>query len=325
MKILLTGANGFVGSHIAETLSKAGHRVVTMVRASSNCRWLEGLELAVKTGDICRPESLKDAVTGVDAIIHCAGLVRAKDGESYYRVNRDGTAALVEAALYHNPSLEKFVYISSQAAMGPSNAFRPKAAGELENPVSDYGKSKLAGEKELLRLKGKIPFTILRPASVYGPRDRDIFIFFNLVHKGFRPRTQGRRYIQMLFVKDLARAALATVSGNGHTDNKTYFLAEERPYTLDDVGRTIAASINKTGIPLPLPDIIFHGASFIAENLARLANKPAVLNRQKIAEMMQPYWIGDARPAQEDMGIHFTKLEFGAKITYSWYRQNKWL
>lgn len=324
MKVLLTGANGFVGSHIAEMLVQNGHNVVTLVRQASNHKWLKGLSAEFVSGDICHPHTLEKAVKGVDAIIHCAGLVRALKIENYYHVNQHGTRNLVETALCFNPHLKKFIYISSQAAMGPSPDFRAKHVHEKENPVSDYGKSKLAGEKELVALSGKIPFTILRPAAVYGPRDKDIFIFFNLVHRGLRPKTFEDRFIQMLFVKDLALAAISALS-NKNSDDKTYFLAEEKFYTWEDMSRTIAQALGKSSIPLPLPDLVLHGASFFAENISKLFGKPAVLNRQKIIEMMQTYWLADNTAAKKDLKMDFTKLDFGAKITYSWYKENNWL
>ena len=225
---------------------------------------------------------------------------------------------------YKIQHLKKFILISSQAAMGPSQSFAPKQLHEPETPVSDYGRSKLAGEKTLSILKVKVPFTILRPASVYGPRDKDIFIFFQLVHYGFRPRTTSSRYLQLLFVKDLARAALCALSSDA-ANGSTYFLGEQTPFQWEEVSALIAQAIKKKTFPLPLPDAAFYGTSFIAEVLASLCGKPAVLNRQKIDEMMQPYWLGNSVPAQKDLALDFTKLDFGAKITYSWYRENSWL
>jgi nucleoside-diphosphate-sugar epimerase len=208
--------------------------------------------------------------------------------------------------------------------MGPSKTLTPRSLTEPEAPVSDYGLSKLGGEKELSLLNRIVPCTILRPSSVYGPRDKDIFIFFQLVNYGFRPMPLQKRYLQLVYVKDVAKSVVNALERSA-ADNATLYLAEPMPYTWEGIGKTIAAAVNRATIPLPLPDAVFYTTSFVAERVAAVQKKPAVLNRQKIDEMMQPYWLGDTSPAENLLGMHFTKLEIGAKITYSWYKENSWL
>jgi nucleoside-diphosphate-sugar epimerase len=324
MKILLTGSNGFVGSHIAESLEKQGNHVACLVRHTSNCKWLDNLKIEKLVGDVTHPKTLQQAVKNVDAVIHSAGVLRARDPEFYYRVNRDGTRNLVEALLEYNPKVKKLIYISSQAAMGPSPEERQKRLDEAENPVSDYGWSKLAGEKELHALKGRVPYTILRPASVYGPRDKDIFIFFQLVNLGLRPRTAKRRLFQLVYVKDIVEAAARSLE-NKVSDYKTYFLADPMAYSWEEAAQTIAAATGRKTYPVPIPDFVFKTAAFFSEKVAGLSGKPAVLNRQKIDEFLQSFWLADSSPAASDLGMDFTKLENGAKMTYSWYKANNWL
>ena len=298
--------------------------MVCLVRHSSNCKWLDSLKIEKRIGDITHPGTLCDAVKGVDAVIHSAGVLRAVDPEFYYHVNRDGTRNLAQALLEFNPKLKKLIYISSQAAMGPSESLTPKPINGNETPVSDYGKSKLAGEKELQILKGKIPYTILRPSSVYGPRDKDIFIFFQLVNLGLRPRTLKKRYFQLVYVKDIAEAAIRAIEHSA-SDYKTYFLADGTPYSWEQAAEAIAKSAGKKTMPLFVPDFVFKTAAFFAERIAGLQRKPAVLNMQKIEEFLQSYWLADPGPAEQDLKLSFTKFEIGAKITYSWYKAEKWL
>jgi nucleoside-diphosphate-sugar epimerase len=209
--------------------------------------------------------------------------------------------------------------------MGSSVALRPKLASENATPVSDYGRSKLAGEHELsAALSGRIPYTILRPASVYGPRDMDIFLFFKLVNFGLRPKTSKDRFIQLLFVDDLTLAVENSIS-LPVAKNKTYCLGEPAWRTWQNIGEIISISNNIKTREIFVPDWAFSVVSFFAERLARLRGKAAVLNGQKITEMRQPYWIADVLPAINELGMDFTNLSRGAKITYQWYKRNKWL
>jgi nucleoside-diphosphate-sugar epimerase len=259
-----------------------------------------------------------------DAIVHCGGAVRALSKKDYFEANVENTVRLCKAVLEIKPNLKKFVFISSQAAMGASKSMTPKGLDELETPVSDYGLSKLIAEKEIKRLLGgKIPYTILRPASVFGQGDKDIFIFFNLVHHHLKPMTLKKRYLQLVFVEDVAKAVAASLYKEG-TDSKTYFLAQMTPYTWEGLAKTIAKGADIKTMPLLLPDFVFHIAAFIAQNLAKLAKKPAILNKQKINEMLQDYWIADSTPAQRDLGIDFTLLEKATAITYNWYVKNEY-
>ncbi len=324
MKVLVTGSNGFVGSNIVEALLERGHQVVCQVRKTSSLKWLKGLNVEYSYGDVLEKDSVTRMIRGVDAIIHNAAILRAIRHETYYLVNQMSVRNICDAVLTHNPGLRKIILMSSQAAMGPCDDLRPKKVGESENPISDYGRSKLAAEKELKALDGKLPYTILRPSSVYGPRDKDLFIFFRLINMGLRPTPFKKRYIQLLFVKDLARAAVLARE-RPQTDNKTYFLSEPRPYSWEEVGRTIADAVSRKTHILPLPDFIFRLAAFFSEIGASLQDSPAVLNRQKIDEMHQCYWVGDAAEAEKDFQMDFTKLKIGARITYDWYKQNKWL
>ncbi|MCL2485674.1 MAG: NAD-dependent epimerase/dehydratase family protein [Endomicrobia bacterium] len=324
MRVLLTGANGFVGSHIAEALVAANYQVTCIVRKTSDLKWLKGLSVSYIYGDLNDQNFLESAVKDIDSVIHCAGVVRAMNKEGYFKSNVENTGKLCKAVLKSNPALKKFIFISSQAAMGPSDSGNVRKVSDKENPVSDYGLSKLEAEKELKNLlNGKFPFTILRPAAVYGPRDKDIFIFFNLVHKHLRPVTIEKRQLQLVYVKDVAEAAVLSLE-NSKTDNNTYYLADETPYTWSDVSRIIANTMGRKTIPLLLPDFVFKLAGVIAQSVSYLAKKPAVLNKQKIAEMLQERWTADNSLAKKDLPIEFAKLEIASKITYNWYLYNKY-
>lgn len=324
MKVLLTGANGFVGSHIAEDLLEKGHQVEAVVRQTSNLKWIKDLPIFYQIGSLNDELFLEKCIGGADIVIHCAGAVRAMRIEDYFKANTASAALICKTALKINANLKKIIFISSQAAMGPSDSKEPKSLAADLNPVSDYGLSKLEAERKIREiLKGKIPYTILRPASVYGPRDKDIFIFFNLVHKHLKPVTIKERFIQLVYVKDIAKAVCASID-NAKSDDKTYYLAAEKPFLWKEVAETIAKGAKKWTIPLFLPDFVFKMAGFCAQIHSKFSKKPAVLNNQKIIEMLQRFWIADTKPAKDDLGIVFTEFETGSEITYNWYVKNGW-
>ena len=207
--------------------------------------------------------------------------------------------------------------------MGPSNSEAPKLLTEKENPVSDYGRSKLLAEQEVKKLKGVIPYTIIRPASVYGPRDKDIFIFFNLVKHHLRPNTYNKHFIQLVFVKDIEKVISISLD-NKNTNNKTYYLCDGNVYSWKDVATTIAKTNNIKTIPVILFDCIFKMVAFFYEIVAKITKKPQVLSKEKIVEMLQVYWTADNSNVIKDTGFTFEKLENGAKITYNWYLENKY-
>ena len=323
MKVLLTGSTGFVGSHIAEELISNNHNIVATIRKTSNLKWIKGYPIQFEYCSLNDEENLSKIVSSVDVIIHCAGVVRALNWDGYYNTNVMGTQKLVQAALKNKNNIKKFIYISSQAAMGPSNNEKPKLLTEKENPVSYYGKSKLLAEQEVKKLEGQIPYTIIRPASVYGPRDKDIFIFFNLVKHHLKPNTHTKRFIQLVFVKDIAKV-ISIVLNSEKTNNKTYYLCDGNIYGWKDVATTIAKSNNIKTMPIVLFDFIFKTVANFYELVAKVTKKPQVLSKEKIVEMLQTYWTADNSNVIKDTGFEFTKLENGAKITYNWYLSNKY-
>jgi len=323
-KVLVTGANGFVGSHIVESLIAQKHEVTCIVRKSSNLRWINTLPLFYKYGDLNNQKFLETCVKDADVVIHCAGTVRAMDQAGYFKINVEGTKKLCKAVLKNNPKLKKFIFISSHAAIGPGDSKEFKATDAEPTPVSDYGLSKIEAEKQVKKLlSGNVPYTIIRPGSVYGPRDKDIFIFFNLVHFHLRPYTSDGRLFQLAFVKDVADGVCLCID-NKKSNDKTYYFANEKPYTWEQAAKVIGDSVGIKTIPVPVPDFIFKIAGFFAQTISNINKKPAVLNNQKITELLQKYWLGDNSQAKKDLGIEFTKLEIASKITYNWYLKNKY-
>ncbi|GMO64645.1 MAG: NAD(P)-dependent oxidoreductase [Endomicrobiia bacterium] len=322
LKVLVTGANGFVGSHIVEALLEAKHYVICSLRKTANLKWIRDLSLDCRYGDLSDKNFLEKIVKDVDVIIHCAAVLRAISKDEYFKTNVEITENLCETILRVNPRLKKFVFISSQAAMGPSMSADFRKLTDKEDPISDYGLSKLAAERGIKKkLYGKVLYTILRPAAIYGPRDEDIFIFFKLVHKHLRPVTLMRKLLQLVYVKDVADSVIDCLK-NEKTNNNCYYIADTAVYTWSDVGKIISFSADVKTVPILIPDFIFKFVGITMEVLSYFTRKPALLNRQKINEMLE-YWIADTEPSKRDLNVNFTSLEVGSKITYNWYLKNR--
>ncbi|MBU2567153.1 MAG: NAD-dependent epimerase/dehydratase family protein, partial [Elusimicrobia bacterium] len=258
---------------------------------------------------------------------HSAAVLRVVHAETYYDVNHAGTKNLIEATRQHNPKIKRFVYISSQAAMGPSESCAPRTASSNCAPVSDYGRSKLLGEEEALKFSDRIPVTILRPSAVYGPGDKDLLLFFRLANRGFFPVLSpckgGECFVQLVFVDDIAEVCLLLLTRK--PANTTYFVSQNTPYTWKQVGEIISRAVNKKLFFFKLPAGVLNLGATISETFMKLKGQPANLNRDKATELCQPYWIADSSITEKEFGFNFTPLEKGVEITYNWYRQNKWV
>ncbi len=187
MLVLITGATGFIGSHLAEELHRKGYKLRCLVRKTSNLRWLKHLPIEYIYGDLFDAEMLRRSVEGVDYVYHVAGVTKAKNREEYFRGNHLGTRNLLDAVREVKPDLKRFILVSSLAAVGPSLNGQPVDETTHYHPITSYGESKMEAEKECLQLTDSIPVTVVRPPAVYGPRDKDIFAFFDTMNKGLQP------------------------------------------------------------------------------------------------------------------------------------------
>ncbi len=323
---LVTGANGFVGSHLVEGLLSRGYQVTCLVRKTSNLRWLSGLKVKYLYADISQKESLKDVLTEVDYVLHLAGLTKAKNREEYLKANYQGTKNLIEVCIHDNPQMKRFVYVSSQAAVGPGKDGKPLDETAPCNPITDYGRSKLEGEKIVLGHSSEVPVTIIRPPAVYGPRDSDILGFFKVANKGLKTLFgRGESYMSMCYVGDLADGIILAAE-NPRAVGRTYFVADDKSYSWREAFQIIAKILNKRTITIRIPKSILYTIAFFSENMFRLLGKPAVFNVQKVRELTQRYWLCDVSRAKRELSFSPQHtLEEGAKKTVQWYKERGWL
>lgn len=328
MTILVTGATGFLGSHVAEQLSKAGRPVRALVRKSSNTKFLQTLKnVEFVYGSVDDAESCIAATHGVTGIIHSAGLVKARSSEEFRRVNTEGTENLLIGA-ERAGTVKRFVFVSSQAAGGPSDeAGTPVRVGEETSPVTAYGRSKLAAERILLAAKKSIPVTILRPPAIYGPRDGEILIFFKAVRNGVLPLTNplDAKY-SMIYGPDCAAACIRALDTDAESGT-ILFLDDGKPVTFREMIQRVEEALGKKAwVRLPLPKSVVKGAAAVTELYGKATNQAVMLTRDKCRELHAPGWVCDGSLAQDVLGWH-PQIQFaeGVKLTADWYKKEGWL
>ncbi len=325
MFALVTGGQGFIGSHLSERLIQEGHRVRVLARESSDLSYLQGLPVEVVQGDLVGPGDLSQAVAGVDCVFHLAGALKGFREADLMRVNRDGTRRLADACLAHTPKLSRFVLVSSLAAAGPSPGGSAPAFEDAQPaPLTWYGKSKL--EAEGVVQKSGLPFTILRPPIVFGPRDRDVFSYFKIAKAGVLP-IPGRkdRCYSLVFAPDLATGILQAAA-EPKAASGLFNLTGAEVVTWSELGQKISAALGVRGHVLRLPEFAIRASGRVADLAARLRGRPQIFSSQKVIEMLAPAWVASSGKAQTIMGWSAkTPLEEALSLTVRWYRDHGWL
>jgi nucleoside-diphosphate-sugar epimerase len=328
VRILLTGASGFLGSHIAEQLDQQGADVRALVRPTSDTRFLEGLDhVTLLSGALSDKASLLAAMEGVDGIIHAAGLVKAREPVDFHRTNAQGTANLLGAAKQNASAIQRFVLVSSLAVMGPSEDGRPVPSGAAPNPVTHYGGSKLAAEQAAQAEAHSLPITIIRPPMIYGPRDREILPFFKSVQLGVLPLTGSPdSLLSAIFAVDCAAACIKALDANVPSGS-TFFVEDGRLETLGALIAHIENALDRRAwLRVPVPRFLLHGAALGSELYGRVMGRAVMLTRDKLNELLAPHWVCDSSEAQAALSwkplISFAE---GTRITGAWYRRQGWL
>ena len=324
--ILVTGANGFIGSHLVEALLARGYRVRCLVRPSSDLRFIEHLPVEWAYADVRDEGDLRRACRGVAAVCHGAGLTRALDLETFRQVNVGGTMALARACLAVNPDLKRFLFLSSQAAVGPSRTADDFVdESRPPQPLDWYGQSKWEAEQGLRALGERLPLVIVRPPSVFGPRDRDFFAYFRLIARGVSLQLgREERRVSLIYVRDLVALLLLALEREEALGRTYLACALDASYA--ELSRAIAQALGKRPVNLTLPLRVLTPLALAARLQERLTHKPVLLNEQRIRNMRQPYWLCSGERARRELGFAPRyDLATAVQETADWYRANGWL
>ncbi|MBI3872398.1 MAG: NAD-dependent epimerase/dehydratase family protein [candidate division Zixibacteria bacterium] len=322
----MTGANGFVGSHLARALIRNGHRVRALVRPGADRSRVADLAIAWIEGDLDDRAALQRGCEGARWVIHCAGRVKAPDEATYQHANCTGTKNLVAAAVVSAPRLERFVYISSQAAGGPSRDGRPRTEEDAEVPLTAYGRSKLASERAVMAHADRLPVVCLRPPAVYGPADTEVLGFFRAVQWHLKPVFGGgTQRLSLVYIDDLIRGILMA-GESAAAPGQVFYIADERHYTLRELEEMIQGALGNWAIGVRVPRPLLLSIAQIAEWVGRLGGFTPSLNRDKARDFLQQDWTCSTAKASRLLGYSSkVSFELGARQTVEWCRAHGWL
>ncbi|MCI0432327.1 MAG: NAD-dependent epimerase/dehydratase family protein [Gemmatimonadetes bacterium] len=323
-RVLITGATGFVGSHVTELLAARKVPLRALVRKTSDTRQLvrHGAELV--EGGLDDAEALRSAVEGCDAVLHLAGLTHARSAAELDRTNDQGTRDLMAAAAAAKPGPGRFVYLSSLAAVGPSVNGRPVRPADEPAPLTAYGRSKLAGERACLMMAGRIGVTVARAPAVYGPGDRELLRVFRMARWGWLPMPAGpERRVQLVHVRDLAEALALAVAAE---PAGIVHIADPHSWSWQQVLRLVAEAVGVQGRIIRIPQRALEWGAALSETVAGLAGRSTLVNRDKARELLAPGWLCETGTARAALGFEArVGLREGLRETATWYRDHDWL
>jgi nucleoside-diphosphate-sugar epimerase len=305
MRVAVTGASGFIGRHLVEHLALRGVEVRQIVLPETP---LEDAALA-------------SAVRGVDVVVHLAGVVSTIDEQKFTTVNVDATRIVAIAA---RNTAARLVHISSLAAAGPAPASHPRVESDPPNPVTPYGRSKLAGEFAVKEIEG-LRWTILRPGVVYGPRDRALLPLFRMASFGVLPLVGNRdSAYTFVHVSDVVRSIEAAIDADAH--GETMFVGHPRPITTFEILDTVRVALGRPAAIVQVPQAVMPFAVGACEFAATMAGRPLPLNRWRYVEMTSNGFTCRVDRLRDRLGVVAAiDLREGFAALADWYRGVGWI
>lgn len=309
--VSVTGGTGFIGLHLLRTLHQSGYRLRLLARRLPVHPALADLRFELVIGGLHDRQALGRLVAGAEAVVHLAGAIKARSRREFMAVNAAGAAEVARAA--RNAGVGRLVLVSSLAAREPL--------------LSDYAASKREGEERARREAGDIPWTILRPAAVYGPWDRETLSVFRLARFGLFPMPgSGSGRLGLIHVTDVAQAIRHALAGEGTKGVHALDDGTQGGHSWADLVAACEQAVGRRQRILHVPAPVLRAYGLAASALARLSGRAAMVGSGKIAEMLHPDWsAGESSFTRESTWRPTIALGAGFASTFRWYRERDWL
>ena len=328
-KLLITGASGFVGGFLVEEALNRGLNVFAGVRENSNRDYLSDPRINFINLDFEDVGKMKEKLSthNFDFIIHNVGIKKTPNKKEYFKVNAGYLKNLLEACKALNEPIKKLTFISSIAAYGPAEYTTDDIIKESStpHPVTNYGKSKLKAE-EYLKSQDLIPYVIIRPTVIYGPREKDLLTIYQLLNKRLDVSMGLEdQMLTFIYVKDLVRVILASTLA--HKKNVAYFVTDLKVYTSSSYNKAILKALgNKLAFKIKLPITVFKVLGYASEKIGSYLGTYPTFNAEKVNELGANSWVCDTSSLEKDLDYHPEyDLEKGLKESILWYQENNWL
>jgi nucleoside-diphosphate-sugar epimerase len=327
LNILITGANGFLGSFLVRALTARGRNVACLLRPGSDVSGLVGQRYEPVAGDVTDAASLARAVEGRDVVFHLAGVRRAANREDFFRVNAEGTRLLCEA-LVALPGARKprLVLAGSLGASGPSLLGRPKVEEDPLQPVEWYGESKAEAERIAFSYADRLPVTVVRPPRIVGPGDRENLLLFKLVARGLRLELGGGpRPLTLVDVEDVVDLLLL-VAERDEALGQAFFVGHPQPLTLEALQGLVAEALGVRPRTLRLSPSMLTALASVADGVTHLTGRRLPLNRKFAQQLLAPGWTCSSDKAERLLGFRATRDPADAiRRGAHWYKEHGWL
>ena len=324
--VVVTGATGFIGSHLIDYLVGQGCTIHALVRETSDQRWLnKSGQVKIHVVDLAQSSSIS-CLEKTDYLFHCAGLTKAKTRDDYFCGNVYSCEVLYERCVAIGGNLKAIVHLSSLAAAGPSTQGEAVQEKNPCKPVTYYGESKLAGEKIALKYSSLLPIVIIRPPVVYGPREENFFVYLKTLSQGWNIKIgTTRRELSLVYVTDIVRAMVQAAVCYPKNE-KIYYVTDGVSYIWNDISDTAMSIFDMPAKTIVIPELLLGFLSRISETLAWFSLNPALFDRQRVIDICQTSWVASPKAFFES---HKFQPEYnlakGLQETVDWGKKNNWL